>query len=92
MALVGCNYGVRTSVFLFGCEISSKCGKYKFHPKQGIFCYNILSFFLEKMLNFEKKKILIFLGPHLDSDFDLLAFLKLVFKNYLDKFEKHVVI
>jgi hypothetical protein len=58
---------------------------------QGIFCYNILSFFLEKMLNFEEKK-LIFLGPHLDSDFYLLAFFKLVFKIYLDKFEKHVVI
>jgi hypothetical protein len=79
MALVGGNYGVCTSVFLFGCEISSKCGKYKLHPKKRIFCYNIFSFFLEKMLNFEKKK-LIFLGLHLDSDFYLLAFFKTSFK------------
>jgi hypothetical protein len=54
MALVGGNYGVHTSVFLFGFEISSKCGKCKFHPKKGILCYNILSLFLEKMLNFEE--------------------------------------
>jgi hypothetical protein len=70
MALVGCNYGVRTSVFLFGYEISSKCGKYKFHPLKKEYSVTIFSlFFLGKMLNFEKEKILIFLGPHLDSDF-----------------------
>jgi len=79
MALVGCNYGVHTSVFLFGCEISSKCGKYKFHPKKRIFCYNILSVFSGKNVKFWKKKKVDFLGATFGLWFLLGSNLKTIF-------------
>jgi len=66
------------SFFYWGVKV---CQNMKNTNKTGIFCHNILTFwnFLKKIFKFWKRK-LNFVLSHLDSDFNLLTFLRLVFK------------
>jgi len=56
--------------FFLGVKFHQNVENINFTPKKEYSVTIFSLFFLEKMLNFEKKKKkLIFWGPHLDSDF-----------------------
>jgi hypothetical protein len=52
------------------------------NEKKGIFCHNIFIFY-EKNPQLLKTKSFDFFGPHLDSDFSLVAYFKTSLLNYL---------
>jgi hypothetical protein len=58
------------------------CAKICQNEKKGIFCHNIFIFY-EKNLQLLKTKSFDFFGPHLDSDFSLVAYFKTSLLNYL---------